>query len=46
MDKEKKLNEFIEILEELKDELKKEYKASVIGIFGSYVRNLQKKKAI
>jgi predicted nucleotidyltransferase len=29
----------------LKNEIKKQYKADIIGIFGSYVRNKQRKKS-
>ncbi len=39
------LKEIKSILIELKDDIKKKYKAEVIGIFGSYVRGVQKKKS-
>lgn len=34
----KRLEEIKEILKKHKDEIKKEFKAEIIGIFGSYVR--------
>ncbi|MHA1329394.1 MAG: nucleotidyltransferase family protein [Promethearchaeota archaeon] len=38
-----KLSECIRILRNLKPNLKKRFKVSKIGIFGSYTKNLQKK---
>lgn len=37
--------EIIKILQELKDEIKRRYKAEIKGIFGSYVRGEQKENS-
>lgn len=39
------LKQIKSILIELNDEIKKKYKAEIIGIFGSYARGEQKKKS-
>ncbi len=36
------LNEIISTLNSLKDVIKKEYKAEIVGVFGSYVRGEQR----
>jgi predicted nucleotidyltransferase len=41
----KRLEEIKKRLESLSEEVKKQYKAEVIGIFGSYVQGKQKKKS-
>jgi len=41
----KKLDEILKELERLKGEVKRRYKADVIGIFGSYVRGEQTQKS-
>ncbi len=41
--KENKLGAFLITLKNLEEEIRKEYKAEVIGLFGSYVRGEQKK---
>ena len=41
----KKLEEIKKRLNTLNEEVKKHYKAEVIGIFGSYVRRKQKRKS-
>jgi len=41
----KTLDEIKEILEAHKEELKKKYKLRIVGIFGSYVQGVQKKKS-
>jgi len=38
----KEVRKIIETIRYLKDEIKKEYKAEVVGVFGSYVRGEQK----
>ncbi len=38
----KKLEEIKEILKKYRDEIKKEFKAEIIGVFGSYVRGKEK----
>ncbi len=38
----KELERIIKIIKNLKEEVKKEYKSEVVGIFGSYVRGGQK----
>lgn len=38
----KKLEQIKEILKNHKDEIKKEFKAEIIGVFGSYVRGEEK----
>jgi predicted nucleotidyltransferase len=38
-----KIRPVIKILKNLEDEIKKRYKAEIIGIFGSYVRGEQKR---
>jgi predicted nucleotidyltransferase len=40
----KSLDEIKKRLESLNEEVRKQYKAEVIGIFGSYVRRKQRKK--
>jgi len=40
----KRIEEIIKRLNGLNKEIRKQYKAEVIGIFGSYVRGEQKKK--
>jgi predicted nucleotidyltransferase len=37
--------EIIEVLKELKDEIRRKYKAEIKGIFGSYVRGEEKEKS-
>jgi len=37
--------EIIKVLQELKDEIKRRYKAEIKGIFGSYVRGEQKENS-
>lgn len=39
------LEEIIEIISNLKKEVKQKYKAEIIGIFGSFVRGEQKKQS-
>jgi len=41
----KRLKEIIEKLKSLKEEIKNNYKAEVIGVFGSYARNKQNRKS-
>lgn len=41
----KTLNEIKAIIKRYKKEIRKKYKAEIIGIFGSYVRGQQKKKS-
>jgi len=41
----KTLKEIKEILESLKEEIRKQYKAEIVGIFGSYVKGKQRKKS-
>jgi len=41
----KTVEEIIETLKGLNQEVRKQYKAEVIGIFGSYVQGKQKKKS-
>lgn len=41
----KKLEEIIETLKALRQEIDEEYKAEIVGIFGSYARGEQKKKS-
>jgi predicted nucleotidyltransferase len=41
-DKMKTLNEIKEILNKYRDEIKREFKAEIIGVFGSYVRGEEK----
>lgn len=38
----KKLERIITVLKGLEDEIRKDYKAEIIGVFGSYVRGEQK----
>jgi len=38
----KKLEEIKEILKKHRDEIKKEFKAEITGVFGSYVRGEEK----
>lgn len=40
-----KVGRFIKVLKEYKDYLRREYKVKEIGIFGSYVKNEQKKRS-
>ncbi|MGC9071068.1 MAG: nucleotidyltransferase family protein, partial [Elusimicrobiales bacterium] len=39
----KKLQNIIKTIESLKDKIKRDYKAEIVGIFGSYVRGEQKR---
>ena len=41
----KTLKEIKEILESLKEEIRKQYKAEIVGIFGSYTKGKQRKKS-
>ncbi|MCM8823413.1 MAG: nucleotidyltransferase family protein [Candidatus Omnitrophica bacterium] len=41
----KKIKEITKILKSLKDSLKSEYKAEILGIFGSYVRGEEKENS-
>lgn len=43
--KNKKLGAVIKTLKNLEEEIREEYKAEVIGLFGSYVRGEQKKES-
>ncbi|MGB9856231.1 MAG: nucleotidyltransferase family protein [Caldisericum exile] len=39
----KKLQNIIKTIESLKDKIRRDYKAEIVGIFGSYVRGEQKR---
>ena len=39
----KKLQNIIKTIESLKDKIERDYKAEIVGIFGSYVRGEQKR---
>lgn len=41
----KKLQHIVKTIKKLKDEIRQNYKAEIIGIFGSYVRGEQKKRS-
>jgi len=41
----KRLKEIKKSLKSLKEEIRKQYKAEIVGIFGSYVRGKQKKRS-
>ena len=39
----KNLQDIVKTIESLKDKIKRDYKAEIVGIFGSYVRGEQKR---
>ncbi|MGC9069774.1 MAG: nucleotidyltransferase family protein, partial [Elusimicrobiales bacterium] len=41
----KNLQDIVKTIESLKDKIKRDYKAEIVGIFGSYVRREQKRKS-
>ena len=45
MDTNKKLQKIIKVIKSTSVEIRRKYKAEIVGIFGSYVRGEQKKKS-
>ena len=41
----KELNSIIRTIKELREQIRREYKAEIVGIFGSYARGEQKKNS-
>lgn len=45
MEKQKSLNRIIDLIQSLKETIRTEYKAEVVGIFGSFVRGEEKESS-